>query len=54
VGVGKFLRRGELYGMIKFGSRTDVLIPANLVENVLVKVGTAVYGGSTIILKLKD
>jgi phosphatidylserine decarboxylase len=40
--------------MIKFGSRTDVLIPANLVEKVLVKVGTAVYGGSTIILKLKD
>ena len=54
VGVGKFLRRGELYGMIKFGSRTDVLIPANLVEEVLVKVGSAVYGGSTIILKLKD
>jgi phosphatidylserine decarboxylase len=53
VGVGKFLRRGELYGMIKFGSRTDVLVPADLVEEVLVKVGSAVSGGSTIILKLK-
>jgi phosphatidylserine decarboxylase len=48
------LTAGERYGMIKFGSRTDVLVPADAVKEVLVKVGDSVSGGSTILLRLKD
>ena len=40
------LKAGERYGMIKFGSRTDVLMPAGEPMEVLVKVGDAVRGGS--------
>lgn len=38
---------GERFGMIKFGSRTDVSLPANV--EVLVKKGMHVRGGVTII-----
>lgn len=47
------LARGELYGMIKFGSRTDLLLPPEMVQEVRVKVGQAVSGGSTILLNLR-
>jgi hypothetical protein len=40
--------------MIKFGSRTDVLIPATDPVDVLVKVGDKVQGGSTILLRFKQ
>jgi phosphatidylserine decarboxylase len=43
--VGEALGAGERYGMIKFGSRTDVLVSAELVASVGVKVGQAVRGG---------
>jgi hypothetical protein len=39
--------------MIKFGSRTEVSVPAELVEAVLVKPGDAVKGGSTPLLRLR-
>ncbi|MSR31302.1 MAG: phosphatidylserine decarboxylase family protein [Gemmataceae bacterium] len=54
VGPGHPLQRGELYGMIKFGSRTDFLIPLERVGEVRVRVGSKVSGGSTILMKLKD
>jgi phosphatidylserine decarboxylase len=41
-------------GMIKFGSRTEVSVAAELVQKTLVKVGDRVYGGRTILLRLKD
>jgi phosphatidylserine decarboxylase len=44
---------GDRFGMIKFGSRTDVLIPATDPVEVLVKVGEKVQGGSTILLRFK-
>ena len=44
---------GERFGMIKFGSRTDVLIPASDAVDVLVKVGDKVQGGSSILLRFK-
>jgi phosphatidylserine decarboxylase len=44
---------GERYGMIKFGSRTELFVPVDAVADTLVKVGDAVQGGSTILLRLK-
>jgi phosphatidylserine decarboxylase len=51
-GVGDQLAKGERFGMIRFGSRTEVYLP--LAANVLVKVGDHVAGGSTIIARLPD
>ena len=50
--VGDQVARGERFGMIRFGSRTEVYLP--LTANVLVKVGDHVAGGSTIIARLPD
>jgi phosphatidylserine decarboxylase len=48
--VGDELRKGERFGMIRFGSRTEVYLPLN--AELLVKVGDHVSGGSTIIARL--
>ena len=50
--VGDQVAKGERFGMIRFGSRTEVYLP--LAANVLVKVGDHVTGGSTIIARLPD
>ena len=50
--VGDQLRKGERFGMIRFGSRTEVYLP--LAARVSVKVGDHVAGGSTIIARLPD
>ena len=50
--VGDELRKGDRFGMIRFGSRTEVYLP--LTADVLVKVGDHVAGGSTIIARLPD
>lgn len=44
---GDSLGLGERFGMIKFSSRTDVLLPANV--RVTVKEGDCVRGGTTVI-----
>lgn len=46
-GKGDNLKLGERFGMIKFSSRTDVLLPANV--QVVVKEGQRVRGGTTVI-----
>jgi phosphatidylserine decarboxylase len=48
------VKAGERYGMIKFGSRTDILVPADAVREVLVKVGDTLRGCSTPVLRLRD
>jgi phosphatidylserine decarboxylase len=48
--TGDNLELGEKFGMIKFSSRTDLLMP-NEVE-VLVKVGDRVVGGETVVARL--
>jgi phosphatidylserine decarboxylase len=48
--VGDELKKGERFGMIRFGSRTEVYLP--LAATVLVKVGDRVAGGSTVIAQL--
>lgn len=50
--VGDTLDIGEKYGLIKFGSRTDLLMPKNV--EIFVKVGDKVTGGETIIGKLTN
>ena len=50
VKVGDHLERGQRVGMIKFGSRVDVLMPADAVPKV--KTGTRVRGGSTVLAVL--
>src|SRR5205823_2919290 len=42
--VGDEVAAGDRFGMIKFGSRTDVLIPAAMAKDVSVKVGEKVRG----------
>jgi phosphatidylserine decarboxylase len=50
--IGDTLKKGERIGMIKLGSRTDVLVPAGSASEVCVKVGDKVAGGATVLLKL--
>jgi phosphatidylserine decarboxylase len=51
--VGEELAAGQRYGMIKFGSRTDVLLPPQVVAEAAVKVGQVVYGGRTVLLRVR-
>ncbi len=48
--AGDEVALGEKYGLIKFGSRTDLLMPKNV--EIAVKVGDRVVGGETIIGRL--
>ena len=49
---GDVLNRGDRIGMIKFGSRTELLIPKWLEPQVQIKEGDAVRGAATIVAKL--
>src|SRR5437773_12017805 len=49
---GDYVTKGERFGMIRFGSRTEVYLPLN--AEPLVKAGDHVLGGSTIIARLPD
>ena len=48
--IGDEVKRGERFGMIRFGSRTEVYLPLD--AELLVKVGDRVKGGATIIARL--
>jgi len=48
--IGDELKTGERFGMIRFGSRTELYLPLN--AEVLVEVGDHVLGGSTIVARL--
>ena len=47
------MKKGEVYGMIKFGSRTELYLPLDGVE-INVKVGDRVYGGETVMATVKE
>jgi phosphatidylserine decarboxylase len=49
-GEGDNLRRGQKFGLIKFGSRTDLLMPVEV--EIMVSVGDKVRGGETVIARL--
>jgi len=44
---GSALGRGELFGLIRFGSRVDVVVPGNV--KIAVKIGDHVQGGSSVL-----
>ena len=48
--IGDELKKGERFGMIRFGSRTEIYLPLN--AELLVKAGDHVLGGSTVIARL--
>lgn len=48
--VGDELARGERFGMIRFGSRTEVYLPLD--SEITVKLGDKVKGGLTVIARL--
>jgi phosphatidylserine decarboxylase len=50
--IGDELKKGDRFGMIRFGSRTELYLPLN--AELLVKTGDHVFGGSTIIARLSD
>jgi len=48
--IGSLLSRGERYGLIRFGSRTDVYLPADAAE-AMVAPGDKVVGAETVIAR---
>lgn len=48
--VGDEIKKGERFGMIRFGSRTEVYLPLD--ATVVVQVGDRVLGGATVIARL--
>jgi phosphatidylserine decarboxylase len=51
-GEGDCVERGQRVGLIKFGSRTDVILPGE--AEIRVKTGQRVKGGSTIIAEMPE
>ena len=51
-GVGEWLERGARYGLIRFGSRTDVVLP--LESQLRVRRGERVQGGASVIALLPE
>ncbi len=49
---GDLLERGQRVGLIKFGSRTDVILPVDAILHV--KVGQKVKGGSSILAEMAE
>lgn len=46
------LKKGEIYGMIKFGSRTELYLPASKEFEIKVKIGDRVLAGSTVMAEI--
>ncbi|MBN2376309.1 MAG: phosphatidylserine decarboxylase family protein [Sedimentisphaerales bacterium] len=49
--VGDYLAAGERFGMIKFGSRTELFLPKNEQAKILVKKGDTVRAGKTLMVR---
>lgn len=52
--IGNRLGTGEKFGMIKYGSRTELYLPANDRLECLVKVGDKVKAGTTVLYRYKE
>jgi phosphatidylserine decarboxylase len=50
--VGDRVQRGQRVGMIKFGSRTDMILPGD--AEIQVRVGQRVKGGATVIARMAE
>jgi phosphatidylserine decarboxylase len=51
---GDKLKKGDKIGIIKFGSRVDVYLPAKKIKNIPVKVGDMIKAGETTIAEIND
>jgi len=51
---GQTVRRGRRIGMIKFGSRLEVLLPAELVGQIRVQVGASSRAGETVLAEARQ
>lgn len=51
---GQRIARGQRIGMIKFGSRMEVLAPTELSPRVLVRIGQHVQAGQTVLIALNS
>jgi phosphatidylserine decarboxylase len=49
--AGQRFARGERFGMIKFGSTTELIVPTAEVEKVCVAKGDRVKGGVTVLVR---
>lgn len=49
---GDTVKRGDRFGLIKFGSRTDLIVPADSGFQASVKIDEIVRGGSTIVMSV--
>lgn len=52
VRAGDVLVKGQRYGLIRFGSRTDLVLPAEV--NLVAQIGDVVRGGETVLAFLKE
>ena len=43
--TGRRFGRGERYGMIRFGSRTELIVPTSALDELTCQVGDTVFGG---------
>jgi len=50
--AGDRVEKGNRVGMIKFGSRTDLLLPPDAASKIEVKIGDRVQGGLTILARI--
>ncbi len=50
---GALLKRGQRFGMIKFGSTTELIVPRETAERIHVAKGDRVKGGVTILVTLR-
>ena len=51
---GALIKRGKIYGMIKFGSRTELYLPVDDEFEILVKPGDKVKGGCSVIARIRS
>ena len=54
VEVGSKLRRGEIYGMIKFGSRTELFLPVSDRIRIRAQVGDRVHSGTYVMAEVLE
>ena len=54
ISAGAELEKGERYGMIKFGSRTELYLPAKSNFEAAVSVGDRVFGGVTVVARFRE
>ena len=47
------LKKGEIYGMIKYGSRVELYLPASKKFEIKVKIGDRIFAGSTVMAEIK-